>query len=57
MNEPVIPEITFHEPDPETNLQTVTVKIPNESPEVIKQMFFNAIWGLRDLDTAKEENK
>ena len=57
MNEPVIPEITFHEPDPETNLQTVTVKIPNDSPEVIKQMFFNAIWGLRDLDTAKEENK
>ena len=57
MDEPVIPEITFHEPDPETNLQTVTVKIPNESPEVIKQMFFNAIWGLRDLDTNKEESK
>ena len=57
MNEPVIPEITFHEPDPETNLQTVTVKIPNESPEVIKQMFFNAIWGLRDFDTTKGENK
>ena len=57
MDESVIPEITFHEPDPETNLQTVTVKIPNESPEVIKQMFFNAIWGLRDLDTTKEENK
>lgn len=57
MDEPVIPEITFHEPDPETNLQTVTVKIPNESPEVIKQMFFNAIWGLRDLDTTKGENK
>jgi hypothetical protein len=57
MNEPVIPEITFHEPDPETNLQTVTVKIPNESPEVIKQMFFNAIWGLRDLDTTKGESK
>lgn len=57
MNEPVIPEITFHESDPETNLQTVTIKIPNESPEAIKQMFFNAIWGLRDLDMAKEESK
>lgn len=57
MDEPVIPEITFHEPDPETNLQTVTVKIPNESPDVIKQMFFNALWGLRDLDTNKEESK
>ena len=57
MTELVIPEITFHEPDPETNMQTVTVKIPNESPEVIKQMFFNAIWGLRDLDTNKEENE
>ena len=57
MNEPVIPEITFHEPDPETNIQTVTVKIPSETPEATRAMFFNAIWGLRDLDASKEESK
>lgn len=56
--EPVVPEMTFHEPDPVTNTQTVTVKIPGgANPEATRAMFINALWGLRDLDTTKGENK
>ena len=44
MNEPAIPEITFHEPDPETNTQKVTLKVPpHVDPMVAKQMLRNAL--------------
>ena len=40
MDEPVIPEIEFHDPDPVTNTQ----KVPNHvDPMVAKQMLRNAL--------------
>lgn len=56
--EPVVPEITFHEPDLVTNTQTVTIKIPGGvNPEATRAMFINALWGLHKRDTTKEQNK
>ena len=44
MNEPVIPEITFHEPDPITNTQKVTLTVPDHvDPMFAKQMLRNAL--------------
>lgn len=49
-------EIVFGEPDPDTNTQTVTIKAAHEEDlEFARQVFYNAIWGLRDLDTIKED--
>lgn len=44
MDEPVIPEVEFHDPDPVTNTQKVTLKVPNHvDPMVAKQMLRNAL--------------
>ena len=44
MDEPAIPEIEFHDPDPVTNTQKVTLKVPNHvDPMVAKQMLRNAL--------------
>lgn len=44
MDEPVIPEIEFHDPDPVTNTQKVTLKVPPRvDPMVAKQMLRNAL--------------
>lgn len=56
--DPVVPEMTFHEPDLVTNTQTITVKIPGgTNPEATRAMFINALWGLRDLGAIEEEHK
>lgn len=44
MDEPAIPEIEFHDPDPVTNTQKVTLKVPDHvDPTVAKQMLRNAL--------------
>lgn len=44
MDEPVIPDIEFHDPDPVTNTQKVTLKVPSHvDPMVAKQMLRNAL--------------
>ena len=44
MNEPAIPEIEFHDPDPITNTQKVTLTVPDHvDPMVAKQMLRNAL--------------
>lgn len=44
MDEPTIPEIEFHEPDTDTNMQKVTLKPPADvDPMVAKQMLRNAL--------------
>lgn len=44
MDEPVIPEIEFHDPDPVANTQKVTLKVPpHVDPMVAKQMLRNAL--------------
>lgn len=45
----------FHDPDPVTNTQTVTLKIPAHiNPDVARKLFLNAIWGVAGI---KKENK
>ena len=44
MDEPVIPEVEFHDLDPVTNTQKVTLKAPSHvDPLVAKQMLRNAL--------------
>lgn len=44
MDESAIPEIEFHDPDPVTNTQKVTLKVPpHVDPMVAKQMLRNAL--------------
>lgn len=44
MDEPAIPEIEFHDPDPVTNAQKVTLTVPDHvDPMVAKQMLRNAL--------------
>ena len=44
MDEPAIPEIEFHDPDPVTNTQKVTLEVPpHVDPMVAKQMLRNAL--------------
>lgn len=44
MDEPVTPEFEFHDPDPVTNTQKVTLKVPpHVDPVVAKQMLRNAL--------------
>ena len=44
MDDPAIPEIEFHDPDPVTNTQKVTLKVPDHvDPMVTKQMLHNAL--------------
>lgn len=44
MDEPAIPEIEFHDPDPVTNTQKVTLTVPDHvDPMVAKQMLRNAL--------------
>jgi len=44
MDEPTIPEIEFHDPDPVTNTQKVTLEVPpHVDPMVAKQMLRNAL--------------
>lgn len=44
MDEPAIPEIEFHDPDPVTNTQMVTLEVPpHVDPTVAKQMLRNAL--------------
>ena len=44
MDDPAIPEIEFRDPDPVTNAQKVTLKVPNHvDPMVAKQMLRNAL--------------
>lgn len=44
MDEPAIPEIEFHDPDPVTNIQKATLKVPpHVDPRVAKQMLRNAL--------------
>lgn len=44
MDEPVISEIEFHDPDPKTNTQKVTLTVPpHVDPMVAKQMLRNAL--------------
>ncbi len=44
MDEPVIPEVEFHDPDPITNTQKVTLTVPDHvDPMVAKQMLRNAL--------------
>jgi hypothetical protein len=44
MDDPAIPEIEFRDPDPITNTQKVTLKVPNHvDPMVAKQMLRNAL--------------
>jgi len=65
MDEPVIPEIEFHDQDPITNTQKVTLKVPNHvDPMVAKQMLRNALrdpvaienWRV-ELSKIEEESK
>ena len=44
MDEPAIPEIEFHDTDPITNMQKVTLTVPDHvDPMVAKQMLRNAL--------------
>lgn len=44
MDEPVIPEVEFHDLDPVSNTQKVTLKVsPHVDPMVAKQMLRNAL--------------
>lgn len=44
MDEQAIPEIEFHDPDPITNTQKVTLTVPDHvDPMVAKQMLRNAL--------------
>ncbi|BCL52084.1 hypothetical protein [Siphovirus Jomon_CT89] len=44
-------ETVFHEPDFDTNTQTVTLKVPDYvDPEAAKKMFLNALWGVVDRE-------
>lgn len=44
MDDPAIPEVEFHDPDPVTNTQKVTLKVPPRvDPMVAKQMLRNAL--------------
>lgn len=44
MDEPVIPEIEFQDPDPVTNTQKVTLTVPDHvDPMIAKQMLRNAL--------------
>lgn len=44
MDEPAIPEIEFHEPDPVTNIQKVTLTVPSDvDPIAAKKMLRNAL--------------
>ena len=55
-NELSTPDVT--RPDPVTNTQTITVKIPGgTNPEATRALFINALWGLRDLGVIEEEYK
>jgi hypothetical protein len=49
-------KIEFSEPDPDTNMRTVTVQVPtNVDPDFVRQMFYNAVWG--GASKIEEENK
>lgn len=65
MTEPIIPEIEFHDPDPKTNIQKVTLNAPpHVDPMVAKQMLRNALrdpvavetWRV-ELSKIEEESK
>ena len=44
MDEPAIPEIELHDPDPVANTQKVTLEVPpHVDPTVAKQMLRNAL--------------
>ena len=44
MDDPAIPEVEFHDPDPITNTQKVTLTVPEHGdPMVAKQMLRNAL--------------
>ena len=65
MDEPVTPEFEFHDPDPVTNTQKVTLTVPDHvDPMVAKQMLRNALrdpvaietWRV-ELGKIEKENK
>ena len=56
MDEPVIPEVEFHDPDPVTNTQKVTLKVqPHVDPTVAKQMLRNALRDPVAIESWREE--
>ena len=71
MDESVLPEIEFHEPDPITNTQKVTLTVPADvAPEVARQMLIKAIYSsvrdsvktmyrdyIRERESNPEENE
>lgn len=58
MNDEV--KMDVYEPDPETNMRSVTIKITSRDPrdvdpEFARPMFYNAVWG--GASKIEEENK
>ena len=48
-------DVIFHDPDPVTNMQTVTLRVPAHiNPDVARKLFLNAVWGVAGI---KKESK
>lgn len=44
-------DMSFHDPDPVTNMQTVTLKVPAHiNPDAVRKLFLNAIWGAAGIE-------
>ncbi len=54
MNNELDVDVTFHDPDPVTNTQTVTLKVPAHiNPDAARKLLLNALWGQADEKESK----
>lgn len=55
MDHELYADVTFLDPDPVTNMQTVTLKVPAHiNPDAARKLFLNAVWGVAGIE---KENK
>lgn len=48
-------DVTFHDPDPVANTQTVTLRVPARiDPDAVRKLFLSALWGQVDDKIERE---